>query len=105
MNLPLMSAWRSLGRGMSVESKLKKIMNLPRADRWVALLELAKELGCSLQAVQVNGTVIEDDIILRIRAADSARNATRMWWITFAAAVASAISAIAAWAAVIYKAN
>ena len=65
---------------MSVESRLKKIMDTNRAvDRRTDLLILAKELGCSTQGVVAGGTVVEDEIIRRIRAADSARKATRRW--------------------------
>lgn len=73
---------------------------LPQGD---ALTKRAENLGVSLHAT-VNGTG-QDDAILqeRVMAAEKHEREHRLWIIALISAIASLISALAAWCAILYK--
>lgn len=87
---------------INVQRKIKKIMSISdKEKREVALRSLANELGCSLSSTYTSdGKHLEDEIIARIQEAARSIRESRLWWIAFASAIASALSALAAWFAV-----
>jgi hypothetical protein len=87
---------------MNVQKKIKKIMTMSdKEKREVALRSLANQLGCSLSSTYTSdGKHLEDEIIRRIQEAARSFRESRLWWIAFVSAIASAFSALAAWFAV-----
>jgi len=88
---------------MNAQHQIKKIMSLSHNEREVALRKLAIKLGCSLASTyNSDGKHFEDELIRRIQEADRSIRDSRLWWIAAISAIASVISALAAWAAIIY---
>ena len=89
---------------MNVQRRIKKKMEMDRegtTDRKVVLPILAQELGCSLSATRTSdGKLLEEEVIRRIQEAARSIREARLWWITLLSAIASIISALAAWTAV-----
>ncbi len=85
-----------------VQRQIKKIMAIKDRDkREVALRELAMNLGCSLSSSYTSdGKHIEEEVIRRIQEAARSIRESRLWLIALASAIASALSALAAWFAV-----
>lgn len=89
-----------------VEKRLKGIMALDKEEREIKLRELAQELGCSLQSSYTsNGKHLEEEMVRRIREAARSIRESRLWWIALISAVASVLSALAAWSAVLVAIN
>ncbi|EAR20702.1 hypothetical protein NB231_12466 [Nitrococcus mobilis Nb-231] len=88
---------------MNVQKRIKKALSLDKERREVALRELAKELGCSLSSTYGGGGSkhLEDELVRRIQEAARSIRESRLWWFAVIASVSSAISALAAWCAVI----
>ncbi len=94
------TAWYTM---KSVEKKLKRIMALDWETKDIELKKLAKELGCSLQSSHTSkGYLLEEEMIRRIREAARSIRESRLWWIAIISAVASVLSALAAWSAVFW---
>jgi hypothetical protein len=87
---------------VNVQKQIKNIMSIKDGgEREVALRTLANELGCSLSSTYTpNDKHLEDEIIRRIQEAARSIRESRLWWIALASAIASALSALAAWFAV-----
>ena len=84
---------------LCVESRLRRILKQKNPN--VPLRQLAEHLGCSLEsAYETNGKHLESEVVRRIREAARSQREGRMYWISVLAAVASVISAFAAWCAV-----
>lgn len=83
-----------------VERKLRRI--LKSQDHDVPLRRLAEDLGCSLESTydMPSGKHLEARVVARIREAARSQREARLYWIAVIAAVASALSAFAAWCAV-----
>lgn len=89
---------------MNIQRQIQKIMaKKEKAEREIALRELAQKLGCSLSSTYGGdgGKHLEDEIIRRIQEAARSIREARLWWIAAISATASVISAIAAWCAVV----
>ena len=82
-----------------MERKLRSIMRLDPGGRETSLREYAKELGCSLSSSYIDGKHLEADLVTRIREAIRSVRESRTWWIAFVSAIASVLSAFAAWVA------
>lgn len=78
-------------------------MSKGRDEREVQLRELAKELGCSLSSTYGGdgSKHLEEELIRRIHDATRSIREARLWWIAVISAIASVVSALAAWTAVI----
>ena len=87
---------------MNAQRKIKKIMAMnDKEEREVALRLLANQFGCSLASTYTSdGKHLEDEIIRRIQEAARSIRESRLWWIALVSAIASALSALAAWFAV-----
>ena len=84
---------------MSIERRLRRIMRDP--ERETELRKFAQELGCSLHSTyDQNGNHYEDEVIRRVREAARSIREERLWLIALISAVASIVSALAAWFAV-----
>ncbi|MGB4781933.1 hypothetical protein [Candidatus Methylomirabilis sp.] len=70
-------------------------------EREVELRKLAAELGCSLSSTYGGSgdKQLEEEVIRRIQEAARSIRESRLWWIALIAAIASALSALAAWCA------
>jgi predicted transcriptional regulator len=90
---------------MSVQRRLKVILSKQGIERDTQLREFAKELGCSLSGTYGGdgSKHLEDEVIRRIREAARSIREARLWWIALISATASALSALAAWCAVLSK--
>jgi hypothetical protein len=90
---------------MSVEKRLQAILGLPREERSDPLRRLADGLGCSLGPLRDadDRRLQEAELVRRIREAARARREEGLWLVALASAVASALSAAAAWAAVVSR--
>ena len=90
---------------MCVQKRIKVIMLKQRGERDADLLNLARDLGCSLSGVYGGdgSKLLEDEVIRRIHEAARSNRESRLWCIAVIAAVASALSALAAWCAVLSK--
>lgn len=77
------------------------------ADIRDQLLIEAEKLGVPYRGLPHNNMGLMDAGLLqeRIQNFKTARRASRTWWISLASAVASAASALAAWAAVVSNSN
>ena len=87
---------------MNVQRRLKNIMAMERDDRSSALRKLMGELGCSRTEIlnPNSGRDVEPEMVRRIQDAARSIREYRMWWIALLSAIASVISALAAWTAV-----
>ena len=85
-----------------IQRQIKKIMTIKDRDkREGALRQLAVKLGCSLSSTYTSdGKHIEEELIRRIQEAARSIRESRLWLIALASAIASALSALAAWFAV-----
>ncbi len=74
-------------------------MSKEMAEREIALRELANELGCSLSSTYGGdgSKHLEDEVVRRIQEAARSIREARLWWIAMISAIASVISALAAW--------
>lgn len=88
---------------MNIQRRLKKIMSEEPAKREAALRDLAKELGCSLASTYGGdgSKHLEEELVRRIQEAARSVREARLWWIAFFSALASVISALASWSAII----
>ena len=86
-----------------LQRKLKKILKESNHER--ALKEFARKLGCSTLGLADQHLEIRDEqkLISRIHEAARSRRESWLWLIAVIAAVASVISALAAWFAVILR--
>jgi len=81
-----------------MQKRLQQIMKLESAKRETELRKYAQELGCSLSSSYTpNAKHLEEEIVRRIQEAIRSIRESRMWWIAFISAIASAFSALAAW--------
>ena len=81
-------------------------MQIPEHEqREIELRKLAQEYGCSLSFTYIgNGAKhMEEEIIRRIQEADRSMRESRLWLIAVASALASILSAMAAWVAVYFS--
>lgn len=84
---------------IAVEKRLKQILSSPSHD--VQLRKLSIELGCSLESTyEANGKHCENEVVPRIRDAARSQRDTRLYWIVVLSALASMLSALAAWCSV-----
>lgn len=90
---------------MNVQRKIKNIMGMEKPKREVALREFAQELGCSLSSTYSGdgSKHREDEVLRRIQEAARSMREARLWWIAVISAIASVISSLAAWTAVIFS--
>lgn len=88
---------------MNVQQRLKKMMSKGKSEREVALRELAQQLGCSLSSTYAGdgSKHLEDEVVRRIQEAARSIREARLWWIAVISAIASVVSALAAWTAVV----
>lgn len=87
-----------------MQNKIKRILAIKdQTKREVALRKFAQELGCSLISTYAaeGAKHLEDEIIRRIQEAARSIRESRLWWIAVIAAIASVLSALAAWSAVL----
>ena len=90
---------------MNVQRRLKEIMAEDVAQvREADLRILARKMGCSSAFVYDRGSGCrqfhEEEVVRRIQEAARGIRETRLWWIALFSAIASGISALAAWTAV-----
>lgn len=87
---------------VSVQKQIKKILATnDRDNRDVSLRTLANKLGCSISSTYTSdGKHLEEEVIRRIHEAARSIRESRVWWIALISAIASALSALAAWFAV-----
>ena len=90
---------------MNVQRRIKNIMAEDvEPAREIALREVARELGCSLASTYGDGRKhLEEEVVRRIQEAARSIREARLWWIAVFSAIASVISSLAAWAAVIFS--
>ncbi|MCK4376800.1 MAG: hypothetical protein KAV97_01105 [Actinomycetia bacterium] len=82
-----------------MSNKLKNIMK--KEDREIKLREYLIDLGGSLTSTYTaNGKHLEDEVVARIINAERSNREEKLWIIAFISAIASVISALAAWIAV-----
>ena len=84
-----------------MSQKLKKIMKMKKEDREIGLKEYAQELGASLQGLYDGDRFRETEIVDRIISAERPQREHQMWVIALISAVALALSALAAWVAIL----
>ncbi len=91
---------------INVQKHIKKIMAInDRGEREIALRTLANKLGCSLSSTYTDGKHLEEEVIRRIQEAARSKRESCLWLIAFISAIASALSALAAWFAVLRTLN
>lgn len=84
----------------NVEKRIERILKSPDHD--VPLRKLAEELGCSLESTyEPSAKHLEAEVVRRIREAASSQRNARLYWIAIISAIASVLSALAAWCAVL----
>jgi len=85
------------------QGELRRIMKLPSDEREPKLRELAQDLGCSLASTYGGdgSKHLEEEVVLRIQEAGRSYRAAMLWIVALASAVASIVSALAAWCAVL----
>ena len=86
--------------------KLKKLMSINDPNkREIEIRKYAKSLGCSLDSsYSSDGSKhLEEVMVSRIIEAERHQREYSLWIIAFISAVASVLSALAAWAAVLHK--
>lgn len=83
--------------------KLKKIMRLPKENREIELKNFLISLGGSTTGLlfSKSGRYSENDLIDRIIVLARLHREEKLWTLAFISAIASIISAIAAWVAII----
>lgn len=89
-----------------VQRKTKKIMDMQIApnEKDVELRKLAKKYGCSLDSTyDSSGKHFTEEVIRRIQEADRSNRESFLWLVALISAIASAVSAIAAWCAILLK--
>lgn len=87
---------------VNVQRQIKRVMTIKdRAEREVALRKLGVKFGCSFSPT----ASVEEELIRRIQEAARSIRESRLWWIAFISAIASAFSAMAAWFAVFRALN
>ena len=89
-----------------VQRKIKKIMDMKIKpdERDVKIRELAKKYGCSLDSTyDLPNKHRTEEVIRRIQEADRSNRESSMWLIALLSAIASVISAVAAWGAILLK--
>ena len=104
-SLHMMAYRKKWGGEMNVQRRLKKIMAMKKDDRSSALRKLMGELGCSRSEIMYpsSGRDVEPEMVRRIQDAARSIREYRLWWIAFFSAIASVISALAAWTAVLMR--
>ncbi len=86
---------------INIQKRIKKIMAIKDLnERAVALRELAAKIGCSLSSTYAGDKHLEEEVIRRIQEAARSERESRLWWIAFLSGIASVLSALAAWLAV-----
>ena len=90
---------------MNVQRRIKTIMAMERAERMTALRELAQKLGCSLTSTYSGdgSKHLEEEVVRRIQEAARSLREARLWWVAVFSAIASVISSLAAWTAVVFS--
>ena len=93
---------------MGVEKRLRSILTIKNRDEQeVALRTFAESIGCSVDSTYIHsGDVSKHDtpeVIRRIREAARSQREEQLWVVAVLSAVASIISALAAWCAVLLK--
>jgi len=88
-----------------VQKKIKTILDInDRDEKETKLRELAKSLGCSLSSTYEvypqSAKHLEDEVVARIQAAAKESRESMLWLVALISAIASVISACAAWLAV-----
>lgn len=88
-----------------VQRRLKTILTIhDRDEREKALRTLAQDLGCSLTSTyevsSEHAKHLNDEVIRRIQEASRESRDSALWWIAVLSAIASVVSAIAAWLAI-----
>lgn len=89
----------------TIQSKLKRILALPLREKEVPLRKLAQDLGCNLNSTYTttqsgNDKHLEEEVVRRIQEAARFKRESSLWLIALISAIASVISALAAWFAV-----
>ncbi len=88
---------------VGAQRRVNSIMSDRNADKEIALRKFAKELGCSLDSTYSESTKHHtEEVIRRIQEAARSYREDFLWLIAFASALASALSALAAWCAVFH---
>lgn len=88
----------------SVQRRLRSILSeSDLTNRETRLRALAQELGCSLASTYhaPTGKHLEEEVVRRIQESMREERDSRLWWIATIAALASLVSAVAAWIAVL----
>ena len=93
--MPVLFSVQRRVRSVLAESDLTK--------RETGLRDLARELGCSLASTYhaPTGKHFEEEVVRRIQEAAREERDSRIWWIVVLSALASIVSAVAAWIAVL----
>ena len=77
-------------------------MKLEPREREIALREYAQEIGCSVSSSYTSeGKHLEEEMVRRIHESIRSIRESRLWWIAVLSAIASVLSALAAWMAVL----
>jgi len=102
------SSCRRLRRWVRVlhpQRELRRIMKLPRDEREIELRKLAQELGASLASTYGGdgSKHLEEEVIRRIQEAGRSQREAFLWLVAVVAGVASVVSALAAWCAVLLR--
>ena len=86
-----------------MSKKLKNIMKLPKEDRNTRLVEYLIELGGSPTGISYSrtGRIAEQEVINKIINLERINREEKLWVIALLSAIASIISALAAWFAVL----
>ncbi len=92
----------NLGGGEKMSKKIKEIMEKDNKERILKLKEYARKLGCSLVGDYNarSDKFREDVIVARIINTERSNREEKLWIIALLSAIASVISALAAWIAV-----
>ena len=87
---------------IGIQKKLRRILSIQNlSERDKSLGELANSLGCSLTSTyEESGKYRVDEVVARIQTAARESRDSTLWLIALISAVASVISACAAWLAI-----
>ena len=92
---------------LNPQKRLKKILDQTEPSslgRTQQLEALAQEIGCTIAGAKDTwGILNEAEVIRRIYETCRSIRESRLWWIALISATASALSALAAWCAVLSK--
>ena len=92
---------------INLQRRLKKILDQTQPGslgRTQQLEKLAQEIGCTIAgAKDTFGILNEAEVIRRIQEACRSIRENRLWWIALISAIASLLSAFAAWSAVLSR--